>query len=795
MKNKQLDTEKEITDTQKTIKRKRRITNLFRTIWILFALGIIAVVVVIMLIANGHVGYMPAIDELNHPIDKYASQVISSDGEILGTYSTVKNNRIYSKYSDLPQNMVNALVATEDERFYEHSGIDIYSVLRAIGRTVLMGDKSGGGGSTITQQLAKQLYSPEANSKFDRMLQKPIEWIIASKLEKAYTKEEIINLYLNQFDFLYNAVGANLAASVYFNKPLKDLKIEESATLVGMCKNPSYFNPVRRPERTKERRNVVLGQMLRSNFINKQEFDSLKALPLKLDFNKREHTDGLAPYFREYLRKIMTAKEPKKEDYIYNKEQFLGDSLNWAQNPLYGWINKNRKPDGSKYSLTADGLKIHTTIDSRMQKYAEDAVKEHLSKFLQPAFDKEKVGSPTAPYARSIGTERFNQLMEKAMRNSERYRKLKQEGVSAEEIKKIFKTPVEMKVFSWQGPIDTVMTPYDSIRYHKQFLHTGFVAMETKTGSVKAYVGDIDYGFFKYDMVNQGRRQTGSTFKPFLYTKSMEDGMSPCDEMIHVSTTYYDENGRPWTPKNAGAKRVGETVTLRWGLQNSSNWVTAYLMNKTTPSALKDLLRSFGINGEINPVISMCLGTDGVTVGEMASAYTAFANKGFRAEPFYVTSIEDQHGNIIADFSPNLKEVFGGKPYMKMLDMLQAVIDGGTGSRVRFRYKLTGEMGGKTGTTQDNADGWFMGFTPSLSTGTWVGGDERDIRFGQMAYGQGASSALPIYGLFMQKVYADPTLPYSPDEKFERIDSIEICPPKTFMEEQSNSTGIDPLFN
>lgn len=784
--------------TKNIEQKKSKVRLLFKIIWGAFALSVVAVALIFLLISAGFIGYMPAIEDLNNPIDKYASQIIAADGVVLGTYSTAKNNRLYSKYSDLPQDMVNALVATEDERFYDHSGIDVYSLVRAIIKTGILQDKSGGGGSTITQQLAKQLYSPEAENTMSRVLQKPIEWVIASRIEKSYTKDEIINLYLNQFDFLYNAVGVQLAAQVYFNKPVSELTTEECATLVGMCKNPSLFNPVKRPEKTQERRNVVLNQMQRSGFLTKQQTDSLKVVPLQVTFNRMDHNVGLAPHFREYLRKIMNAQKPERGNY-YDKEQFFGDSVNWATNPLYGWVNKpeNRKPNGSKYSLTSDGLKIYTTIDSRMQTYAEESVKEHLGTYLQPAFNKEKEGSDFAPYARAVGKNKFDRLMEKSIKSTDRYRAMKKQGNSDTQINKVFMEPVEMKVFSWQGEKDTIMSPYDSIRYHKQFLRTGFVAMETLTGNVKAYVGDIDYSYFKYDMVNQSRRQVGSTFKPFLYTLSMEEGVTPCDEMLHVEQVLYDDNNKLWVPKNSGAKKVGEMVSIKWGLQNSSNWVTAFLMGKTKPHSLKNLLRTFGIMGNIDAVISMCLGTDGITVNEMAGAYTAFANRGIRSNPVYVSRIEDQHGNIISEFIPRQQEVFNETTYMRMLDMLRGVIDGGTGGRVRRIYKLEGQMGGKTGTSQDNADGWFMGFTPTLSTATWVGGEERDIHFGRMEFGQGASAALPIYGLFMQKVYEDKGLPYSAEDKFDMIQDVVICPKKEShkQEVEVQQSVIDSIYD
>lgn len=780
-------------------KKSNFISKIVIGLWIAFIGGIGVIALTFILIAVGAIGYMPPIEDLQNPIDKYASQVISSDGQVLGTFSLEKNNRLYSKYSDLPPHIVQALIATEDERFYSHSGLDLYALSRAVIKRGIFQDKSSGGGSTITQQLAKQLYSPPAESTIDRILQKPIEWVIAARLEKFYTKEEIVNLYLNQFDFLHNAVGIQSASHVYFNKAPKDLKLEESAMLVGMCKNPALYNPAKRPEKTQERRNVVLSQMVRSGYLTEAQKDSLKVLPIRLDFKKMDHNVGLAPYFREYLRKIMNAKKPNKSAYRgWEMEQYASDSVNWETNPLYGWVNKeqNRKPDGKPYSLGSDGLKIYTTIDSRMQQYAEESVREHFSNTLQPLFDKEKTGRAYAPYSYRMAKS-VDQFLDKAMKQTDRYIKHKAQGLSESEIAKIFREPVEMKVFSWKGDVDTIMTPMDSIRYHKQFLRTGFMALENKTGYVRAYVGDIDYNYFKYDMVNLGRRQVGSTFKPFLYTLAMEEGTTPCDEMLHVEQTYYDENKRPWTPRNAGAKRVGEMVSIRWGLQNSSNWVTAYLMGRTSPYSLERLLRTFGITGKITPVISMCLGTDDISVSEMAGAYTAFANHGIRSNPIYVNRIEDQHGNIIATFVPRQQEVFSETGYVRMLDMLRAVMDGGTGGRVRRIYGINAPMGGKTGTTQENADGWFMGFTPSISTATWVGGEERDIHFDRMADGQGASMALPIFGLFMQKVYADPQLGYSKAEQFDQVPGIAVCPPRNEEEEHSISHPviIDDIFN
>lgn len=767
--------------------------------WIIYVAVLAIVVGAFAAIANGSIGYMPPVEQLENPIDKYASQIISADGKTLGSYAHSQDNRIYVTYQDLSPDLVKALIATEDVRFASHSGIDAQGLFRAVVKRGILMQKSGGGGSTITQQLAKLLFSPNAENMMERLFQKPIEWVIAVQLERYYTKEEIINMYLNKFDFLYNAVGIQSAARVYFNKTPKTLKIEEAATLVGMCKNPSYFNPVRRNERTKGRRNVVLDQMQKAGFITAAECDSLKALPLVLHFNRVDHKDGLAPYFREYLRLTLTAKKPQRKNYAsWQGQKFKEDSIAWETNPLYGWCNKNKKADGEYYNVYTDGLKIYTTIDSRMQKYAEDAVREHLSESLQPTFFKEKKGRDYAPFSKDLSLGQVDTILMRAMHQTDRYRAMKKSGMKEAEIRKEFQTPIDMRVFSWNGPIDTLMSPWDSIRYHKSFLRAAFMSMDPRTGQVKAYVGGIDYNDFQYDMINGGRRQIGSTMKPFLYSLAMIEGISPCDQMLHVQQQLRDENGRLWVPRNASAKRIGEMVTIQWGLQNSDNWVTAYLMSKLSPYTFVRLLHSFGLKNEIDPVISVCLGTPDVSVGEMVGAYTVFANKGIRVEPLYVTRIEDAYGNTIANFTPQMSEVLTEDASYKMLHMLKSVIDGGTGGRIRFRYGLKAPMGGKTGTTQNNSDGWFMGFTPSLVSGCWVGGEDRSIHFDRLAEGQGASMALPIYGLYMQKVYADKTLGYSQEEDFD-IPEIYANPCDSVHVEDEHPVlpdtgGIDKMF-
>jgi len=767
--------------------------------WTIYAVCVLAVIFVFIAISKGAIGYMPPVEQLENPIDKYASQVVSSDGKTLGSYAYSMDNRIRVNYEDLSPELVKALIATEDIRYAKHSGIDAQGLFRAIVKRGLLFQKSGGGGSTITQQLAKQLYSPSADNVVQRMLQKPIEWVIAVQLERFYTKEEIINLYLNKFDFLYNAVGIQSAARVYFGKTPGTLKVEEAATLVGMCKNPSYYNPVRHNERTRGRRNVVLEQMYKANYLTRAECDSLKALPLTLYFTRTDHKEGLAPYFREYLRMVLTAKQPQRKNYAsWQGQKFKEDSVAWENNPLYGWCNKNKKTDGTNYDIYTDGLKIYTTIDSRMQNYAEESVKEHIGKDLQPSFTKEKKGRSYAPFSRDLKTEEVDEILVRSMRQTDRYREMKKGGMKDDEIRKEFNKPIDMRVFSWNGPTDTIMSPWDSIRYHKSFLRTGFMSMDARTGHVKAYVGGIDYNYFQYDMVNGGRRQIGSTIKPYLYSLAMIEGFTPCDEMLHVEQRLRDENGKPWIPQNAGAKRVGEMVTLQWGLQQSSNWVTAYLMSKLSPYTFVNLLHSYGLQNQMDPVISICLGTPDVSVGEMVTGYSAFANKGIRTEPLYVTRIEDPYGNTIANFTPVMKEVLTEDASFKMLPMLRSVMDGGTGSRVRYRYGVRAPMGGKTGTTQNHSDGWFMAFTPSLVSGCWVGGEDRSIRFDRMTEGQGASMALPVFALYMQKVYADKTLGYSQEEEFEvppqYSNPCNKTSEKSTTESPYGTGGIDRMF-
>lgn len=763
-------------------------------LWALLAGGFVSAIVGFFAIWFGWIGYMPDIEDLQNPINRFATQVYSSDGKVIGTWNLNKENRIVIPYKKMSPYLVQALVATEDERFYEHSGIDFRALGRAIIKRGILGQTNAGGGSTITQQLAKQLYSSTAQSAAQRMFQKPIEWVIAIKLERYYTKEEIIALYLNYFDFLHNAVGIKTAANTYFNKEPKDLTVCEAATLIGLCKNPSFFNPVRYPERAKERRNVVLSQMVKAGYMDRAEYQNYSSEPLTLNFHRTDHKDGTATYLREFLRQYMMAKRPVRTDYpSWNNVQFVADSIAWDTDPLYGWCNKNFKKDGSPYNVYSDGLKVFTTIDSRMQKYAEEAVYQHVARYLQPAFDKENKPKPSSPYSDKLTPQQIRNILNRSITQSERWRTMKAAGCTPEEIKEAFRKKIEMTVFTYHGDIDTLMSPLDSIRYYKGFLRSGFMSMDPKTGAVKAYVGGLDYPHFMYDMVSLGRRQVGSTIKPFLYSLAMENGFTPCDYAPNRQQTYIVA-GRPWTPRNVSHARYGQMVPLKWGLAQSNNWISAYLMSKLNPNQFVQILHDFGIhNPDIHPSLSLCLGPCEVSVSEMVSAYTVFANHGIRTAPMFVSRIEDNGGNTIATFQPRMNEVIGAANAMKMLTMLMGVVDNGTAGRLRYRYNFQGQIGAKTGTTNNNSDGWFIGFTPQLVSGCWVGGEDRDIHFDRGQMGQGATMALPIWAIFMKKVYADRSLGIDPMAKFDLPEDYNPCGQKA-EEDDFTENGIDEVF-
>ena len=750
----------------------------FAIFWGLFIVFVAGVFFFFYLVSAGKLGFMPTFEELENPKNKFATEIYSEDGKILGKYFEGSENRRYMDYKDIPQSVIDALIATEDVRFYDHSGIDVRGLFR-VAQGMLTGNSSAGGGSTITQQLAKMLFPREANQNFMELaVRKFREWVIAVKLEKSYTKEEIITMYLNKFDFLNLAVGINSAANIYFSTTPDSLKVEQAAMLVGMAKNPSLFNPVRREEKTLGRRNVVLGQMLKYDKISRAEFDSLKVLPLGLDFHKEDHKEGIATYFREYLRLYMTASKPDKKNYSkWSKDQYAVDSLAWETNPLYGWCNKNLKSDGSHYNIYTDGLKIYTTLDSRMQKYAEEAVTEHLGGTLQPAFMAERSRKAHPPFSNDLTVSEINDILNTSIRRTERYRSMNKAGKSFQEIKKSFDKAIPMSVFTWKGVRDTVMSPLDSLKHYKSFFRAGFMAMEPSSGRIKAYVGGPDYRYFQYDMVSTGKRQIGSTIKPILYTLAMQEGLGPCDQVLNVQQTFVLPDGTTWTPRNSTDKREGEMVTLKWGLANSVNNISGWVLKQFTPEAVVQMAHRMGITSFIDPVPAIFLGSSEVSVKEMVGAFSIYANKGVYNAPMMVTIIEDKYGNVLANFYPESREVITENTAFLMANLLQGVVDEGTGRRLRFRYGFKNQIGGKTGTTQNHSDGWFIGITPDLAGGVWVGAEDRSIHFQNLANGQGASMALPIWALFMQKVYADKSLavPQSDFQKPNGVNHVLDC--------------------
>lgn len=755
--------------------------RVIRVMWCTFAglIGLLILLVVSMW--NGWLGGMPDLYEMQNPIDKFATQIYTSDGKLMGTWNKAGANRIYISYYQLPPALVHGLVATEDERFYEHSGVDFIALGRSIVKRVAMGQKSAGGGSTITQQLAKQLFSEQSHTTLQRAMRKPFEWLIAIKLERLYTKEEIITMYLNYFDFLHNANGIKNASETYFSKEPKDLTINECATLVGMCKNPSYYNPVRYKDRTQQRRNVVLQQMCKNGYISESEMTSLSQEPLVLKYHKLDHRDGIAVYLREYLRQIMMATKPDRKTYpSWNMSKYYEDSLAWEEDDLYGWCNKNRNNEGKPYNIYTDGLKVYTTIDSRMQDYAEQACREHVADYLQQLFSN---GTRKSPY-NNITQKEVDAIMKRSMRNSDRYRNLKQSGMGEQEIFATFFQPEPMSLFTYNGDKEVTMTPYDSILYYKNFLRCGFMCMEPTNGAVRAYVGGLDYEHFSYDMAMEGRRQIGSTMKPYLFALAMENGWMPSDVVPAYRQTY-TSSGEEWTPRGTSRGAMSLRSALAW----SNNHAAAYLMSKLDPHQLVELLHNFGIrNDKIPPYISLCLGPCDIKVGEMVSGYSAFINHGVRTAPVFVSKIVDGRGNVVATFKPQMSEVISSTSSYKMITMMRAVVDNGTGRRMRSYY--SGDMIGKTGTTNSNSDAWFMGCTPELICGVWVGGEDRDIHFNS-TIGQGSSAALPVVGIFLKKVYDNRELPY--DSRME-FDIPEDFDPNMKSKHESDDIGIDEIY-
>lgn len=744
---------------------KKKYRRLIRWFWILLLTPVISFICLILGIA--WFADLPDVEQLQNPESSLATVVYSSDGKELGRFYA--ENRVNVKFKDIDPDIVHALIATEDERYYDHSGIDAKSLGRVFVKTFAGGDRSAGGGSTITQQLAKMQFTKNFDkaSITERAYQKLKEWVIAVRLERLYTKEEIAALYLNKYDFNYNAVGIKSAAKVYFSANQDSVKIEEAAVLVGMCQNPSRWNPILNPKNAVTRRNIVLGQMEKNGYITKAELDSLKELPIDVHFNPESHNEGLAPYFREYLR----------------------------DNFLKKWCSEHLKPDGKPYDLYRDGLKIYSTIDSRMQNYAEEAVTEHMTN-LQGQFDKTLKNKKNAPFSWRVKKDEIESIMNSAKKRSDRYRKMKKAGESDEAIDKAFKTPVAMTIFSWKGDIDTVLSPIDSIRYYKSFLQTGFMAMEPQTGYIRAWVGGIDFRHFKYDHVKESRRQVGSTFKPFVYALAIQEGYSPCDQIPCIKTCIMGEDGKEWCPNNSGGKAdekyENKMITLKKALALSLNYISAYLMKQFGPASVVAFARNVGITSPLEPVPSLCLGTADISVYEMVGANSTFANKGTWIEPTFVTRIEDKNGKVLEEFIPQSREVMSEEKAYIMINLMQGVVDYGTGSRLRRNYKLMNPIAGKTGTTQNNSDGWFIGLTPDLVAGGWVGGEDRSVHFDLTDQGQGAAMALPIWGLFFQKVYADKTLKVSKGAFDKPSRKIQFDMDCSKFDDEDIDTGYDP---
>jgi penicillin-binding protein 1A len=743
-----------------------------RIFWYVFGSGIFAVSLMFFMIAQGWLGFMPSFEDLENPENLLASEVISSDNVILGKYF-FKENRSFVSYEEFSPELLNALIATEDVRFFKHSGIDIRGLVRVV-KGILTADSNSGGGSTISQQLAKMLFPRDnLDNKLELIFRKFKEWVIAVKIEKSYTKEEILTMYLNKYDFLNLAVGIKTASAVYFNTTPDSLKLEQAAMLIGMAKNSSLYNPVRRPELTLKRRNVVLAQMEKYGFISKAERNSAQALPLGLDYHKVDFKTGPAPYFREYLRQTMNANKPQKSDYrAWQMQKYREDSVDWQTNPLFGWCTKNKKADGTSYNLYRDGIRIITTLDSRMQRYAEEAVIHHLKDNLQPGFNKHLRALKNRPFSNDLSTEAVEGIMDQSVKQTERYRLAKLSGKSWDEIKQQFNHPVEMTVFSYKGDRDTILSPLDSIKYYYSIFRSSFMSMEINTGHVKAYVGGPDYRHFMYDMVKGGKRQVGSTVKPFLYTLAMQNGMSPCSKVPNVKQQFILPDGTIWETKNSSPTKFDDKmVTLKWGLAHSVNQVSAWVMKQFNPQSVADIMKKMGVYSPIDPVPSMFLGTSDVTLYEMVGAYGTFANKGVNTQPIFVTRIEDRHGNVISNFTAEKRDAIDEQTAYLMIDLMRGVVDAGSGGRLRWKPEyggFKGQIAAKTGTTQNHSDGWFIGITPQLVNGSWTGGELRSIHFEDMQSGQGASMALPIWGYYMRKVYADHSLPYRDEVEFER---------------------------
>ncbi len=745
--------------------------KIIKWFWIIITAPFAVLLLLLLLVAL--FARIPSFEELEHPESKLATQVIAAEGEVLSTFHI--ENRTFVNYDELSPYLVQATVAAEDARFYKHSGIDTKGLARVFFKTLLMRDSSQGGGSTITQQLAKSLYPRrEVNSKIPGWRQVVVvwtklkEWITAVKLERNYTKDEILDMYLNSVFFGSSAYGIRAASETFFAKLPSEVTVEEAATLIGMVNKPTRYNPALNPDKALVRRNFVLKRMAQNNYIPKNQLDSIQAIPITLDYMVQDHNAGIAPYFRDMLRRDMSARKPRRADYQF-AEDYAYDSLRWRDDEIYGWLSKNKKANGEPYDLDRDGLRIYTTINYNMQKYAEEAVAEWLGGNLQKTFDRELKYKKHPPFASDTDDATVERIMRNGRRWSDRYRLQHREGKSDEEILAQFDKPVKMRVFAWNknGYIDTTMTPDDSIRYYKGILRCGFVAMEPGTGYVRAYVGGPNHRYFKYDNASQGKRQVGSTIKPFLYTLAMQEGMSPCDRTVCVPQSFLAGDGSEWTPRSTDKEEwIGKTVTLKWGLTHSSNNISAYLMKQFGPHAMAEMMRKMGIHSHLDEVYALCVGPADLNPYEMVAAYNTFPSKGVYITPMYVTRIEDSDGNVISEFVGHKREAIGERTAYLMENLMAGVVNNGTGSRLRSVYGLKGDIGGKTGTTNDNSDGWFIGYTPSITAGVWVGGEDRQVHFNSLALGGGSNMALPIWGIWMKKCLKDGTVGVSEEDKF-----------------------------
>ncbi|MBN1927693.1 MAG: transglycosylase domain-containing protein [Prolixibacteraceae bacterium] len=763
---------------------KKNFRKYVKALWIMAGCIVIFTIIFFWLIAAGKLGFMPSFEELENPKSLVASEIITCDNQLLGKYYKQENRTIVG-YDDLSPNLINALVATEDERFFKHSGIDLRGFFRAI-KGIITGNSSSGGGSTISQQLAKLLFPRESNSGLRLVIRKFREWVIAVKLEKSYTKEEIITMYLNKFEFIYGAFGIEVAAKTYFNTTPDSLSLEQAALLVGMLKSPYLYNPTRFEDRAMQRRNIVLKQMLKNRYINRAQFDTIKVKPLNIDFQRSGLKKGIAPYFRKYLERSMIASKPELSKYGNSErslQKYIEDSTAWYSDPLYGWCNKNLKPDGEPFDLYKDGLKIYTTIDYRLQEYAEDAVETHL-KLLQPQFDAHVKKFTNSPFSNDLNKEQANQVLLSEIMRSERYQAYRSKGLNTKQVLKEFEKPDTLKIYTWDGYIDTIMSPLDSIKYYLKNLSSSFMAMNPVSGEVKAWVGGSAYGFTEIDMVRSStyKRQVGSTCKPFLYTLAMQNGMSPCKLVPNVEQTFILDDGTTWTAKNSSSTDYdGQMVSLRWGLANSVNQVSAWVMKQFTPEAMREVMQRMGVYSVVPAVPSMFLGTAEITLYEMIAAYSVYANKGVYTTPVVVTRIEDKNGNVLSTFKPDRHDALDENTAYLMINLLQNVVREGSGKRLRLNYDVykdygghTAPFAGKTGTTQNQSDGWFVGFTPDLVAGVWTGANYRSIHFEDLTRGQGTNMALPVFGRFFKKVFADSSLNYREDFEFDKPENFNI---------------------